>query len=197
MMNETEIAGPVRLPAVDAVIVKMPAPITTDTPKTVRSHQVRSLRSRLSGSSVSCIDCSTDFVRNGFPMSSPLPRQCTQVLCSPMGRLSEHAVVIGASIAGLCAARVLSDFYDHVTLFDRDTLPDTPASRAAVPQGRHVHILMARGAHEFGAAGHLRGMPTELRETFTTSVPSRPHREWQSRRRTSALANVQIRQCAV
>ena len=38
--NDIEIAGPVMLPAVDAVIVKMPAPITTDTPKTVRSHQV-------------------------------------------------------------------------------------------------------------------------------------------------------------
>ena len=49
MTNEIEIAGPVMLPAVDAVIVKMPAPITTDTPKTVRSHQVRSLRSRVSG----------------------------------------------------------------------------------------------------------------------------------------------------
>ena len=50
-------------PAVDAVTVKMPAPITTDTPKTIRSHQVRSLRSLVPGSSVSAIDCSTDFVR--------------------------------------------------------------------------------------------------------------------------------------
>ena len=41
-----------------------------------------------------------------------------------MGRTGEHAVVIGASIAGLCAARVLSDFYDRVTVFERDDLPD-------------------------------------------------------------------------
>jgi 2-polyprenyl-6-methoxyphenol hydroxylase-like FAD-dependent oxidoreductase len=142
-----------------------------------------------------------------------------------MGRLSEHAVVIGASIAGLCAARVLSDFYDRVTLFDRDTLPDTPANRSAVPQGRHVHILMARGAEEFGAlfpglldemvaagvpilrdeprsihfgaAGHVLGMPAELAETFTTYVPSRPHLEWQIRRRTATLPNVAIEQAAV
>src|SRR6476659_3164523 len=62
-MNDSEIDGPVMLPAVDAVIVKMPAAITTDTPKTIRSHQVRSLRSCVSGSSVSAIDCSTDLVR--------------------------------------------------------------------------------------------------------------------------------------
>src|ERR1700743_2840258 len=60
-----------------------------------------------------------------------------------------HAVVIGASIAGLCAARVLSDFYDQVTVFERDELPSTPVNRTAVPQGRHVHLLMARGAMEF------------------------------------------------
>src|SRR5512139_3673426 len=63
MRNETEIAGPVRLAAVEAVIVKMPAPITTDTPKTVRSRQLRSRRSLVSGSSVSAIDCSTVLVR--------------------------------------------------------------------------------------------------------------------------------------
>jgi 2-polyprenyl-6-methoxyphenol hydroxylase-like FAD-dependent oxidoreductase len=142
-----------------------------------------------------------------------------------MGRRGRHAVVIGASIAGLCAARVLSDFYDQVTLFDRDTLPDHPANRAAVPQGRHVHILMARGAQEFGAlfpgllddmvaagvpiledqpgsihfgaAGHVLGIPTELEETFTTYVPSRPHLEWQIRRRTARLPNVAIRQRSV
>jgi 2-polyprenyl-6-methoxyphenol hydroxylase-like FAD-dependent oxidoreductase len=33
-----------------------------------------------------------------------------------------HAIVIGASIAGLCAARVLADFFDHVTVYDRDRL---------------------------------------------------------------------------
>src|ERR1700741_1571079 len=142
-----------------------------------------------------------------------------------MGRRGKHAVVIGASVAGLCAGRVLSDFYNQVTLFDRDTLPDHPANRAAVPQGRHVHILMARGAQEFGAlvpgllddmvaavvpiledqpgsihfgaAGHVLGIPTELEETFTTYVPSRAHLEWQIRRRTACLPNVAIRQGSV
>ena len=49
-----------------------------------------------------------------------------------MGRNGEHAVVIGGSIAGMCAARVLSDFYDRVTVYERDDLPAEPANRAAV-----------------------------------------------------------------
>ena len=68
------MAGPVMLPAVDAVMVKMPAPITTDTPKTIRSHQVRSLRNRVPGSSVSSMDCSTDLVRaQQYAIHAPYP----------------------------------------------------------------------------------------------------------------------------
>lgn len=62
-----------------------------------------------------------------------------------VGNPKDHAVVIGASIAGLCAARVLSDFYSTVTVFERDELPEAPANRATVPQDRHLHMLMARG----------------------------------------------------
>jgi 2-polyprenyl-6-methoxyphenol hydroxylase-like FAD-dependent oxidoreductase len=137
-----------------------------------------------------------------------------------MGRSGEHTVVIGASIAGMCAARVLSDFYDRVTVFERDELPDGPANRSAVPQGRHVHLLMARGAQElethfpgllddmvaagvpilenrpdcihFGAAGHVLGTTRQLRDEFTAYVPSRPQLEWQIRRRAAAIANVDI-----
>ena len=143
-----------------------------------------------------------------------------RVLSASMGRNGAHAVVIGASIAGLCAARVLSDFYDRVTLYERDDLPAGPANRTAVPQGRHVHLLMARGAAEleshfpgllddmvaagvpilenrpdcihFGAAGHVLGTTRELHDEFTAYVPSRPHLEWQIRRRTAAIPNVEI-----
>ena len=59
----------------------------------------------------------------------------------------EHAVVIGASMAGLLAARALSDTYDRVTLIERDELPACGRQRRAVPQGRHVHALLPRG-HE-------------------------------------------------
>jgi 2-polyprenyl-6-methoxyphenol hydroxylase-like FAD-dependent oxidoreductase len=57
-----------------------------------------------------------------------------------------RAVVIGASIAGLLAASVLSEVYPEVIVYDRDTLPATPEARRGVPQGRHAHALHARGA---------------------------------------------------
>jgi 2-polyprenyl-6-methoxyphenol hydroxylase-like FAD-dependent oxidoreductase len=60
--------------------------------------------------------------------------------------LGERAIVLGASLAGLFAARVLADFYRTVTVIDRDELPDDPCNRRGVPQGRHVHALLPRGA---------------------------------------------------
>jgi 2-polyprenyl-6-methoxyphenol hydroxylase-like FAD-dependent oxidoreductase len=60
-------------------------------------------------------------------------------------QIGDRAVVLGASIAGLLAARVLADSYAQVTVIDRDELPETPMHRRGVPQGRHVHALLARG----------------------------------------------------
>jgi 2-polyprenyl-6-methoxyphenol hydroxylase-like FAD-dependent oxidoreductase len=57
-----------------------------------------------------------------------------------------HAVVIGASMAGLLAARVLAGHVDRVTVVERDRLPDAPEPRRSVPQGRQVHVLLARGS---------------------------------------------------
>lgn len=140
-------------------------------------------------------------------------------------QLRGHAVVIGGSIAGLCAARVLSDAFTRVTVYERDELPDVPASRAAVPQDRHLHMLMARGAVEFdglfpgllegmvddgvpmlenrpdcihlGAAGHVLGTGHTLRDEFTAYVPSRPHLEWQLRTRVRDIENVTIERRSV
>ena len=56
-----------------------------------------------------------------------------------------RAVVIGASVAGLLAARALSDFAESVTLIERDAPPDSPTPRKGVPQGRHVHGVLAGG----------------------------------------------------
>lgn len=58
----------------------------------------------------------------------------------------DHAVVIGASMAGLVAARVLADHFDRVTVVERDRLPSEPVVRAGVPQARHVHVLLLNGA---------------------------------------------------
>ncbi|MEU8798204.1 FAD-binding monooxygenase [Spirillospora sp. NPDC048819] len=59
--------------------------------------------------------------------------------------LGDRAVVLGGSIAGLLAARVLADAYGEVVVVERDELPDGPAHRQGVPQGRHIHALLARG----------------------------------------------------
>jgi len=63
--------------------------------------------------------------------------------------MSSTAVVIGASVAGLAAARVLSDHYESVIVLERDELPDISASRRGVPQGVHSHVLVAAGLREF------------------------------------------------
>jgi 2-polyprenyl-6-methoxyphenol hydroxylase-like FAD-dependent oxidoreductase len=57
-----------------------------------------------------------------------------------------HAVVLGAGVSGLLAARVLCDFYRTVTVVERDVLPATSAQRRGVPQGRHAHALWQRGS---------------------------------------------------
>jgi 2-polyprenyl-6-methoxyphenol hydroxylase-like FAD-dependent oxidoreductase len=62
-----------------------------------------------------------------------------------MNRIGQHAVVIGASMSGLLAARVLSDFFDTVTLLERDTFPVPGEQRKGAPQGKHAHGLHARG----------------------------------------------------
>ena len=63
-----------------------------------------------------------------------------------MKNLGEHAIVIGASMGGLLAARALSDFYTTVTVLERDAFPATDTPRKGVPQGRHTHGLLARGS---------------------------------------------------
>jgi 2-polyprenyl-6-methoxyphenol hydroxylase-like FAD-dependent oxidoreductase len=58
----------------------------------------------------------------------------------------KHAIVLGASMAGLAAARVLADAYEQVTVLERDALPGAAAHRKGVPQSRHAHGLLAAGS---------------------------------------------------
>jgi 2-polyprenyl-6-methoxyphenol hydroxylase-like FAD-dependent oxidoreductase len=132
----------------------------------------------------------------------------------------EHAVVLGGSMAGLLAARVLADFYSTVTVVERDTLGDRAAVRKGVPQGRHTHGLLMRGARaleelfpgfldqlvEDGAAGFDGGDLSRLyfcmnghlavRTGAATGLriynTTRPFLEWQVRRRVRAIRNVVI-----
>lgn len=132
----------------------------------------------------------------------------------------DHVVVIGASIAGLCAARVLADHAGRVTIYERDALPDSPVDRPAIPQGQHVHLLMARGAQEleslfpgllsdmsddgmpvvssrqgeihFTASGHALGIDGAGPSGFAGYLPSRALLEWNVRKRVAAMPGIVI-----
>ncbi|MEU8542438.1 monooxygenase [Streptomyces sp. NPDC048717] len=64
-------------------------------------------------------------------------------------RRTRHAVVVGGSLAGLLAARVLSEHAERVTVVERDRFPEGPDARPGVPQGRHLHVLIEGGQRAF------------------------------------------------
>ncbi|PBC35510.1 monooxygenase [Rhodococcus sp. ACS1] len=129
---------------------------------------------------------------------------------------ASHAVVIGAGIGGLLAARVLSEHFDRVTVVERDGLPDTPIARRCVPQARHAHALTARGRAAMeelfpGFTNEVLGLgaPTgdgqsDFRWVFDGHrwakgvsgvhllLASRPLIEWHLRNLACALPNVEI-----
>jgi 2-polyprenyl-6-methoxyphenol hydroxylase-like FAD-dependent oxidoreductase len=131
-------------------------------------------------------------------------------------QIGDRAVVLGASMAGLLAARVLADAYGQVTVIDRDELPQTPMHRRGVPHGRHIHGLLARGQQAleelfpgFTAELVAQGVPTgdlladtrmylsghRLRQAHTGLVvlsASRPVLEGHVRARLRALPNVRL-----
>jgi 2-polyprenyl-6-methoxyphenol hydroxylase-like FAD-dependent oxidoreductase len=132
------------------------------------------------------------------------------------GRIGDHAVVLGASMAGLLAARVLADAYAQVTVIDRDQLPPTGTHRRGVPHGRHTHALLARGQQALeelfpgfaaelvahgAAAGDVLGNGRwylnghRLRQTHTGLVAlcaSRPFLEGHVRARVRALPGLRL-----
>jgi 2-polyprenyl-6-methoxyphenol hydroxylase-like FAD-dependent oxidoreductase len=57
----------------------------------------------------------------------------------------QHAVVIGGSIAGLAAARVLTNHYERITIIERDAASSATEFRKGVPQARHPHVLLKGG----------------------------------------------------
>lgn len=58
---------------------------------------------------------------------------------------SSHAITIGGGIAGLLAARVLIDYFDQVTVIERDCFSEVPQPRQGVPQSYHPHVLLVQG----------------------------------------------------
>jgi 2-polyprenyl-6-methoxyphenol hydroxylase-like FAD-dependent oxidoreductase len=94
-----------------------------------------------------------------------------------MERVGSRAVVMGASMAGLLAARPLADAFDEVVVADRDPLLEGAAPRRGVPQGRQVHALLARGRQALDEL--LPGLSQELVARgalrFDTGTDARVH----------------------
>ncbi len=127
-----------------------------------------------------------------------------------------HAIVIGGSMVGSAIAAMVADRFDRVTILERDWVPKNPGSRAGVPQSRHVHALLARGAAELDRLfpGFLKemaeagaqlidigrdvawltpagwGVPFE--SGLTLCCATRDLIEWQTRRRALARGNVTL-----
>ncbi|OMB96400.1 2-polyprenyl-6-methoxyphenol hydroxylase-like oxidoreductase [Mycobacterium sp. NS-7484] len=138
-----------------------------------------------------------------------------------MTRSGGHAVVLGASMAGALAARVLAEHYETVTIVERDEIPDTAQNRRGVPQGRHAHALLARssaildelfpgfldelvaggvGKWDDGdlsklwisVGGHLFLRSGTAPSAPTQYYPSRAFLEWSVRRRLAAIDNISV-----
>ncbi|MFF3504325.1 NAD(P)/FAD-dependent oxidoreductase [Streptomyces sp. NPDC003247] len=132
-------------------------------------------------------------------------------------RYSGQAVVVGAGIGGLAAARVLADHFEGVVLVEAGELPPYAGPRAGVPQARHVHGMPARGAGQLerlfpGLRAELIAVGAPLFDhglsasttVFAGRVPrteagvrahafSRDLLDWSLRRRVTAQPRVEVR----
>ncbi len=64
---------------------------------------------------------------------------------SPNSTNRQHAIVLGGSLAGLLTARVLSKYFERVTIVEKDRVDDGSKSRPGQPQTQHLHCLLAKG----------------------------------------------------
>ena len=136
---------------------------------------------------------------------------------APRPRLGRHAIVIGGSVAGLVAARILADHFAEVTVIERDPRPLGPEPRKGAPQMRHVHALFfsaSKALEElfpgFGAGVRAAGAVVSdfgnaygvyqygawkprFNAGFDVITCSRSLIEWHIRQRVEALPNVKIR----
>ncbi|MEU8403006.1 FAD-binding monooxygenase [Nonomuraea sp. NPDC048892] len=127
-----------------------------------------------------------------------------------------HAIVIGASMAGLLSAAALHAKFARVTVLDRDAMPDDDEHRKGVGQSRHAHALLARGHEaverllpgitaELVAQGaiasdvqrnarhiHCGQRHARVESGMTGLLASRPMLEGQVRRRITALPGVRL-----
>jgi 2-polyprenyl-6-methoxyphenol hydroxylase-like FAD-dependent oxidoreductase len=127
-----------------------------------------------------------------------------------------EAIVVGASIAGLLAARVLSEHFERVLVLDRDERPDPGLARKGAPQGHHPHLLLQagyrvleqlfpglgaeaqrEGASEVDLAQDVRWRQrgvwkARFPSSIRTLVQTRPVLEERIRQRVTVLPNVRL-----
>jgi 2-polyprenyl-6-methoxyphenol hydroxylase-like FAD-dependent oxidoreductase len=65
--------------------------------------------------------------------------------------IGKRAVVIGAGMSGLPAARALADHFEEVIVLERDSLPAEATPRLGAPQSWHLHGLLGGGQRALGA----------------------------------------------
>lgn len=127
-----------------------------------------------------------------------------------------QAVVIGGSVAGMLAARVLADAFASVLVVETDSLSDQPLMRKGVPQSPQPHVLFARGYqileelfpgigtslqsagaipidwarefHHFSEGAW--NQRTEIPSAIVSFTCSRPLLEWAIRQQLAAKTNV-------
>ena len=132
--------------------------------------------------------------------------------------VGDRAVVVGGSIAGLLAARVLADSFASVTIIETDKLPENPEVRRGVAQSTQPHVLFARGYrilselfpgieaalsaagaraidwtrefHHFGHGGW--GASADSPSDIVSFTCSRPLLEWTIRQQLSKFSNVRF-----
>ncbi|HEY4668628.1 MAG TPA: hypothetical protein VIH05_02520 [Tepidiformaceae bacterium] len=130
--------------------------------------------------------------------------------------MENHAIVLGASMCGIVTARALAEHFDRVTVIERDRIPEIGEHRRGVPQSRHTHGLLIRGAQileelfpgfsdDVIARGGISGDPgSAIRNVgdgvraishpsgLTGLLGDRPTFEGVARARLAALPNVEI-----
>jgi len=125
-----------------------------------------------------------------------------------------NALVIGGGMAGLLAARVLSDFFAEVLIVEKDDFPEQPVNRPGTPQAFHPHRFTSRGKSiterffpDYEADLLALGAPSSLNKTaynvnqygsMEGLYPrndvkfSRAALEWVIRKRVQKIANVRF-----
>jgi 2-polyprenyl-6-methoxyphenol hydroxylase-like FAD-dependent oxidoreductase len=133
--------------------------------------------------------------------------------------LGRQAIVVGAGMGGLTAARALANHFETVLVLERDALPAEAEHRAGIPQGRHVHALLAGGQQALaelfpgfeddlvraGAVSLRAGLDVRAERPGFDPFPqrdlgirgyalSRPLVEMIVRRRVQQVTNIELRQ---